>query len=488
MAVDRSEFQVHIRSTGETGGVREMREQFHFLKLAIGDSLGPIGELIHFLSNPYLLAAAGAAMAIKMLVEQHEKLIENVKKNISLSQEMKDSFENVLRTAVNNATEAVANFHRTLSAVGSEEDHVAKEMASQISIIDARTEATKSLAAANRALQEVLIHAREDAGQISSPEAARELEIVRQQERRAQEEADHRKAAAEIQTKITAAAEHERQSAAAAAAADAARPESVRASQAVELAKAEKLRREGVLNALKEEEAAAQAKAQAAGGRPSDEEYAGRWNSTLNMAADIAHRKELYDKLDAIRKEESTAKGAVQAEEDTITRDSIQQKNIDAAIERNEKLAESHLAAAQAMREEALAQTALTAAHEQGQAQIDAMQDATERAKRIAELRRHQDAGTLTRDEQNEAGGIQYRGNFAEAARDMEARFREVQTNLRLGTSGSDDQRRILDMLDWIIGFHEGGHIPPNLESRIHTLEDRLRSMANSYNVNRTSP
>jgi hypothetical protein len=100
MAIDRSQYQIDLKTSADTGGVektiasaQEAREAFQLLRGSAADALGSIGELIHLLENPYLLAVAGATLATKLLAQELQSARENTGDQIKKSMELRDAFQ-----------------------------------------------------------------------------------------------------------------------------------------------------------------------------------------------------------------------------------------------------------------------------------------------------------------------------------------------------------------------------------------------------------
>ena len=404
-----------------------------------------------------------------MLIDQHEALVENIRKNIQATREMREAFETNMRDAVNAADEAMATFHRTLNATGQDEDRVAKQMAANISIINAQAEATKSLASANRTLQEALLATRALTGQITGPQQAHDLERIRQQERAAQEQADHQRAADEITQKLRAAEEYDRQSATAKGKEEAAIRESARVSALVADADDQKKTRKAELDAANEARDKAQAEYTAGHTHAQGQRYG-----------------------DAIRRQNQA-----QDEYNTATQKAldltVKKADSDAEIERQAKLAESQKASAIAGFKDAQTEGALTAAKERGLPGLHATQDAGVRVKRVGELISKQQAGTMTDDEKFELQGAtsaQTQSDVSLAIKEMAARFKTIQTNTKLnsGHITAEDAQTILQMLDFSAGMHERTlGLSTQNQARLEELYQKFAQMEGSIGYNRSS-
>jgi hypothetical protein len=149
MAIDRSEYQISIKTTadvssakaandammeltktaGQTGegldkageSAHELHEKFHLVKLAAGEALGPIGELGHFLTNPALLGIAAVTLAVKTLIEHLQEAAEQTRKNIESAQAYRDFLEENHHKAMLDAAEDV---HRWNLEMEHARDHV----------------------------------------------------------------------------------------------------------------------------------------------------------------------------------------------------------------------------------------------------------------------------------------------------------------------------------------------------------------------------
>src|SRR5580658_9645082 len=97
MPVDRSQYLIELKTSADMGGVdkalasaQEAREAFQLLRESAAEALGPIGELIHILENPYLLAVAGATLATRTLAQQVQAARENAGRRIQPPPESPD--------------------------------------------------------------------------------------------------------------------------------------------------------------------------------------------------------------------------------------------------------------------------------------------------------------------------------------------------------------------------------------------------------------
>jgi hypothetical protein len=100
MPIDRSQYQIDLKTSADTGGVektiasaQEAREAFDLLRLSAANALGSIGEMIHLLEDPYLGALAGATLATRMLVQELQAARVNTSDQISQSMARPDVFQ-----------------------------------------------------------------------------------------------------------------------------------------------------------------------------------------------------------------------------------------------------------------------------------------------------------------------------------------------------------------------------------------------------------
>ncbi len=190
MAIDRSAYKINIETSGEFGSVREGREQFHLLKLAAGEALGPIGELIHFLESPALLAFAGITLAIKMLIEQQQKSREETLKGLTASQQFHDFLTENHNKALQDAAEQMHKWVLEIQHAHDNVDRLSDALSRFIAQGQESLHNTDDLIDAQERLAQAIIHAREAAGQITPAGAS-------EQERQAHEAAQHARDAAE---------------------------------------------------------------------------------------------------------------------------------------------------------------------------------------------------------------------------------------------------------------------------------------------------
>jgi hypothetical protein len=488
---DQSEFLIKIRTLLEDSGVKLTDEQFEKLSktlsqnkkgaeeagvshkdlheslklvaIGAGDALGPIGELAHFLSNPYLLAAAGATLAIKELVEQHEKLIENIKMNIEKTREMRDALRDNFETAFRESAAAMADFHRQFAAVGQDIDQVERSMKSAVAAIHAQGEATRDLAGANRELQEVLLAGRQLQGQSTGVEGNFEAEQIKRNERAAREAAEHRQAADELTAKARAAEGHETAGSAAAGRADAERDNNRILDTSVKDA-------EFKLEQAKKTLAEADKK-----------------RTDAELESDGPFHQKRQDVAEAIR-QQNAAQDQLRISQEHLARQEESKKDSDAIIERNQKEAISHREKAAAIREEITAQAALTAAKERAQAQIDATHDAATLAGHLNELERGRQAGTLTPEQSAEIGGINTPArDIGQAIRDSNRTISEIAQRGRInGGLSQEDGQQLVELNAALVGLVEGhANIIPTFRTQIEQDRNRIKALEDQARNNR---
>lgn len=185
------------------GGVEthQVKEALHLVRDAAGDALGPIGELAHFLGNPYVLAAAGAIAAIKMLCDQQEALHENTKRNIEASTEQAEHWRNAFITAANEASDALNNYNIRLAHARDGVDLLAESQRNQTEQARQHAQAIEQAADAQERLVTALIHEQEILGRISSPEANAATQAAHRALRTARENAADEEAQTNIDSR-----------------------------------------------------------------------------------------------------------------------------------------------------------------------------------------------------------------------------------------------------------------------------------------------
>jgi hypothetical protein len=92
MAIDKSEFQIHISTSADTAGLEKtidshkgLRELFLLLDHGAGEAFVALAELAGFMANPYNFAFSGATLATSLLVEQLEKVHQQLRQPIEIS-------------------------------------------------------------------------------------------------------------------------------------------------------------------------------------------------------------------------------------------------------------------------------------------------------------------------------------------------------------------------------------------------------------------
>ena len=213
MAID-SQYKIRISTEADMAGTekaigshKELHEALHLVKLGVGDALGPLGELAHFLGNPYIMAIAGATLAIKMLVEQHQKLHENTVKQITASHDMVELFKNAHAGAVRTAAESVAEFNRALEHQFDHLSAITEGLDKYNAASKQALEHDQARAAASQTLAEALIHAAVAQGTMTKSEGEISLEMLHERVQARKDAAENAAKEREITADLAAADE-----------------------------------------------------------------------------------------------------------------------------------------------------------------------------------------------------------------------------------------------------------------------------------------
>lgn len=125
---------------------KKIHESLELIGVAAGQALGPIGELAHFMASPYLLAVSGVVLAIKMLVDEHQKWLEAAEKNIAASREQAELFSTSHATALRDAADELAAFTVRMDHARDSVDGVTQAMKRQIDAAQELKSATDNIA------------------------------------------------------------------------------------------------------------------------------------------------------------------------------------------------------------------------------------------------------------------------------------------------------------------------------------------------------
>lgn len=233
MAVTNADYQLAITSTADTSGVdkaaagikgmseaaehsiithREAHQALHLFAMEAGNSLGPIGELTHLLGNPYIMALAGASLAVKMLTEQHAALHEQLVKNIAASNDLAAAQRVAADEATREQSRRVSELADHYKRLGENVDHATERMRENIATRAEHTQSEDRLSHDREENAEAHIHERETLGEISSPEAHHEIEQAQTREadeRQARHEHESQEDIDDLQNRRASAAEEE---------------------------------------------------------------------------------------------------------------------------------------------------------------------------------------------------------------------------------------------------------------------------------------
>lgn len=474
----------------------EVKEALHLVRDAAGDALGPIGELAHFLGNPYVLAAAGAIAAIKMLVEQHQALRDELEKNIAATRDIQESFAHNYTAAVNQATEATAEFHRTLARAGEVQNQFAAQLTERTALIHEQATAVSALAAAYREYYDANIQGAQLTGQMTGPEGHAAEEHARQQERAQTEQAERDSHAREV-------GEQRRQASDAQTASDEARdqaelrtPQRVRNEASISDLQDEAERRKKTAGSTSESEDKAKAAALLAGARPTAAQAAGVAGTLAAARAahqagatgmvegeaealDIEKRIEAYKKFDAAAKAHSNALGDVATSEQRLAEAKIKAADFDAETARLQTRAETLRTFAETTNRAADAAERLNQATEAAHGPVDRVQDATRQQQRRNYLIERHNNGQATPDEQAEYGGMTAQ-NPRQAITDAQRRIQAITTNVRIFEGGHVSAQEFTELQllnDRMLGLLEDLLTPGRSQDTIHSLTGRIADL-----------
>jgi hypothetical protein len=501
MPASRAEFQVHIKSTSENAGLeksigshKELHEALLLVKQSAGQALGPVGELAHFLANPSVLAVEGATLAIKMLVEQHEKLRAEMEKNIQATREVREAFAGNYESALRQVAESTAQFQRALLHAGESENRFAADLSAQTALIQEQASSLTSLATARLALYQANIQGGLLTGELTGPEANDANEHARIQARQQQEEIDRATRQREIHNQLAAAA--------------AARTESnlltdqatsqnrtdqrVRNIASVQDLQDEVERRKPNASATGELADRAKAEAVLLGPRPTAQQEAGANQQLLESvgqpgdvpaaAQNILTRAEAWKKYDLALKDHQTALEQVKKAEDLLAAAKVRQQDFDEETRQLQNRAVQLRTFAEETERAARAQESLNEAMQSDRRQVDAIQDQTAQQTRRNFLEERHQHGQLTADE-----GLEYQGAFsAQPARDtaqITARIHQLENAIRAGRGNAEVFAELHRLMDSLIGLVENTlDAGERSQTLLHALESRVRNLESRQN------
>jgi hypothetical protein len=208
MPTDRAKFDLEFTSKADTTGIEkaivthnELRESLHLVALSAGDALGPFGELVHFLANPYILAFAGASLAVKELVQQHKEAQEIMLKNIEASRDLKEIFEQGHRQAILEVADAYAKLALQQRHLFDDVNLLTEGLNRNIATLKDQKNITDNVIGAQESLAQAITKAQEAAGVISHGTAQTQELLGAEAAQRRRDQADDAEKQAEINAK-----------------------------------------------------------------------------------------------------------------------------------------------------------------------------------------------------------------------------------------------------------------------------------------------
>jgi hypothetical protein len=501
MGLNRAEFQVAVKTSFDGAGNeqaiashRSLHEALELVKDSAGDALGPIGELAHFLANPYVLAVSGAMLAIKMLVDEHQAMLKQFSDQLVKSREVADMFRDNYRTAVLEANDAVIEFRRSLAAVGADFDFIQDHLKNYTALLDAQTTATNSLAAAQHALVASRIQAGVDAGVTSGPEAAHMQEQERRRMRAAQESTADQQFAAEQGARQLAAKQEAREMQVDSDAAEFQRQQQINADAGIKDAQgrldkataarpglhdtaAQDLAKYMDLQSILGVDASKRLYGMIQHGGAQAEE-AQRMNPEFYSAYTKARRSHTAD---------NDNEGVIKKETESVHRLTQESKT---AAEQFAQLSEEAIAAKKALQDltrQIEQAAAVHGATVHGRGTIDDLQDETARVNRRNYLQEKANKNQLTHAEAQEYSGMNVAGVSA-AATKTERAIHDIENNIRFqgGHASAAQLNKLLDLNDYMIGLLENIHgTDTHQTNRIDALEQKVNALIQNNAVNR---
>jgi hypothetical protein len=467
----------------------EVHQGLHLLSTAAGDALGPIGELTRMLGNPYIMAAAGATLAIKMLIEQHEKLIETTKENITKSEELHDIFDNAVRNATVNASNAITEFHQRLSEAGTELDRIGQKLINHIALTNAAATAAREVATAELALAQARIQAAELSGQITEPQGDLERRRAEEVSRSHQHEIEKAARDEETESKRHAANTYDASSVEATRKADAAASEKIRLDALNEAMP-------GLLKTAHEDLASfqgqaneARAKAEASGPRPSAELLDQAHNHmALAFAQPIVDREAKYAEAERLQKMVEGQKGVVANQEAKAAQYKREAEDADRLVKRLEAEAISHKNIAEALRAEVQQREALANIQDRAFQTSESDRHETSIIQRRNTLQEHINRGQATPDEQAEWQGANARGGEGSVAAEARRKIDEITRNVRMegGHASAQEVAELKQLNDMLVGALENVYgTTTRTDGIVQALMSRVSNLESTYQTNR---
>lgn len=481
----------------QTEGVthKEIHEGFRLIGVAAGEALGPLGELAHFMANPYLLAAFGAVAAIKMLVEQHEKMREEMRKGVETSVDFREGLERNFSAAITHAREETAAFRREMERAGEEQNQFAARMAEMNRIIEATASQTRSLVSALADLISANIEAARLSGLATGPQAADAERHNRERERQQQEQSLHEQHEQTLQTERQQAAEaranaealqHEAES-----------PE--RTARRVANEAAVKDQQDEVDRRKKNLEDARTAAVNAGlGSDDLTEEGLRKKKAALAEANARAMRTDLPEgeagaaagrasglTQDIEKIEQYRAKlGEVATAEKHLSEVTISAQDYEEKTKRLQDQAAEQKRFAEETERTANAQQRLNEIEEHGLHQRNQVQNETDRQRRLNHLLQQGETGQLTPDEAAEEQGATStnpRGDISS----IRSRIDAIQRNVQIfegGHASAQETAELTQLMDRLIGLMENSRTTPAQLVEIERMKGRVNELERNVN------
>jgi hypothetical protein len=423
-----------------------------------------------------------------MLIEQHEKLKENVQKNIELSQEQAKIFRDAHAESTRKATEELAKFTEQQKHALDNVDLLTKAMEREIAMRRELLATMRDSATAATTEYEARVRLAELEGRLTGPEANAAITAAREQ-------AEVRRAEAEYEERIGEARDHASRSTQAGRQAAAARNAVGPGSN---LRERQRVAIEDLLDAqglLPGRQAAATAAEQAVAAAQADERTGPGVNLTpFDEGASRRHAAALRHRVEQAEHQNEVARAALEATQENIARFTQEGQRIDEEIHRHEELATTmeNLRTAQA---DLAAETVLAADHQrQRNAITAAATHDTTNINRQAELLGRIHDGTASDDDRNEYAGLT--GNLGstrnrQTGQSLPGIIGQAEIALHslvtdrsygTGTASADVMNRIHIILETLIGAHQNtqaslGNFGRRLDE-LDTLAHQLDSAA----------
>jgi hypothetical protein len=517
MPIDRADYTINIKTTsdvsaaksanaalleltktaGETGkglekageSAHELHEKFHLVKLAAGEALGELGELGKFITDPALFGVALAVVAVKSLVESLEKTAEQTRKNIEEGQAYRDFLVENHNRAVRDAAEETHRWNLELEHARDNVDRLGHALQSTVAVGQQNLANTNDLIAAEERLAEAITRRRQANGELTPGQATAEQQRIREQAQHARDAAEDAEKEGEIRDKRRTASGYVGE--ADVAESDLAGLNVGRQQNTEHLGRAANDIEEARKRSEEATAAANEAKAKLQSG-PSPTEVTkamGEGKSGADLAREFAE--------DAKQKDEKAkaAKITLEAAIDTQSHLTTEKQTIDASIQAAQELIRTRRDLVEKLKAEADAAEDSLHNHQQGRAQVEAVDRQTDEVNRRAaneDTVRRVQAGQGTPGEQSQVADWQAQAETAQQRgpqlgndiSDAIYRGQNVLQAVRAGGGRGDSQQmqEVHELLNSITGYLEGhstqaqgqSGVLQDIRSRLSALEQRM--------------